>query len=82
MKRLLLCVFLGLSILSLCLCACSKKEEAKQEKGKIEQMTDEAAEVIVTKIRTPMDRARSVKEQEIDRAQAMDDAIDEALEEK
>lgn len=82
MKRLLAHVILGVSIFSLCFPACSKKEEAKQEKGKIEQMTDEAAEVIVTKIRTPMDRARSVKEQEVDRAQAMDEAIDEALQEE
>ena len=82
MKRLLAHVILGVSIFSLCFPACSKKEETKQEKGKIEQMTDEAAEVIVTKIRTPMDRARSVKEQEIDRAQAMDEAVDEALQEE
>jgi hypothetical protein len=40
-------------------------------------MTDEAAEVIVTKIRTPMDRAHSVKEMEKERAQAIDEALEE-----
>jgi len=71
-RRLLACALIGFSFF-----ACSKKEEAEPEKGDIEKMTDEAADVIVNKIRTPMDRARSVKELEEDRAKAMDEAINE-----
>ena len=82
MRRLLVCVLIGLSFVCFGFSACSKKEGAESEKGAIEKMTDDAAEAIVNKIRTPMDRARSVKELEQDRARAMDEAIDEAMDEK
>ena len=77
MRRLLTCALIGFSFVCFSFFACSKKEEAEPEKGAIEKMTDEAADVIVNKIRTPMDRARSVKELEEDRAKAMDEAINE-----
>ena len=41
--------------------ACSKNEEVDRKKGAIEKMTDHTAEVIGTKIRTPIDQARSVQ---------------------
>ena len=82
MRRLLVCALIGFSFVCLSFLGCSKKEEGEPEKGAIEKMTDEAAEVIVNKIRTPMDRARSVKELEEDRAKAMDEAMNEAVEEK
>ena len=55
--------------------ACSKKEEKVPEKGKIDQMTDHAAEVIVDTIKTPIDRARSVKEKEKERAKNIDESL-------
>jgi hypothetical protein len=76
-KRFCVCVLIGFSCLCLSLLACSKKEEAEPEKGAIEKMTDEAADVIVNKIRTPMDRARSVEDLQQDRAKAMEEALDE-----
>ena len=77
MKSVILYSVIGLVILGLNLVSCAKKEETEPEKGKIEQMTDEAAEVIVKKIRTPMDRARSVKKMEIDRARGIDQTLEE-----
>lgn len=57
--------------------ACSKNEDGEPEKGKIEKMTDHAADVIVEKIKTPIDRARSAKEMEIERARGIDEALKE-----
>ena len=77
MKRIMVYTVVGLVALSLNLVACAKKEETEPKKGKIEKMTDEAAEVIVKKIRTPMDRARTVKKMEIDRARDIDQRLEE-----
>jgi hypothetical protein len=41
--------------------ACSRNEELEREKGSIEKMTDDAADAIGTRIRTPIDQARSVQ---------------------
>jgi hypothetical protein len=77
MKRLLLSACLGFILFCLGFSACSKKEEAQQEKGRIEKMTDETADAIVARIRKPMDQARAVKDLEQDRAKAMEKALDE-----
>lgn len=57
------------------LSACSKEKEGEPEKGKIEQMTDEAADAIVKRIRTPLDKARSTKEAEDERLKAFDEEL-------
>lgn len=58
---------------------CTKNDEQQaveiEEKGKIEQMTDKAAEAGVKKIRTPMDKARATQELGDDRLEAMDKAL-------
>ncbi|OEU48838.1 MAG: hypothetical protein BA872_01380 [Desulfobacterales bacterium C00003060] len=55
--------------------ACSKDEGAESEKGTIEKMTDHAADVVVDKIRTPMEKARSVKDLEEKRMRGVDEAL-------
>ena len=69
------------ALLSLFFCmslfACSKKEEVEPEKGKIDKMTDQAADAIVTKIRTPLDQAQSAKASEDERVKALDEALKE-----
>ena len=57
--------------------ACSKKEEADPKKGKIDEMTDRAADAIVTKIRTPLGKAQSTKASEDERVKALDEALKE-----
>jgi hypothetical protein len=41
------------------------------EKGTIEKMTDKAAKEMVNKIRTPIDKARSAKDQQEDKLDAL-----------
>ena len=58
---------------------CTKKDEQQaekiEEKGKVEQMTDQAAEKAVTKIRTPIDKARNTQKIGDDRLESMDKAL-------
>ena len=57
--------------------ACSKNEDVEPEKGKIEKMTDHAADVIVEKIKTPIERARSAKDMEKERMRGIDETLKE-----
>jgi len=58
-------------------CTKNDKQQAEEieEKGNIEQMTDQAAEKAVKKIRTPIDKARSTQELGDDRLESMDKAL-------
>jgi len=71
--------FLGavtVSFLLVLTAGCSKNEEQQaEEKGKIEKMTDQAAETAVKKIRTPMDKARATQNLGNERLEEMDKAL-------
>ena len=74
--------YLGMSALVLALvfqAGCAKNEEQQaeevQEKGRIEQMTDQAADEAVKKIRTPINKARTTRDYGDDRLESMDKAI-------
>ena len=73
--------FLGLAALGLVLIVstgCTKSDEQQaddEERGRIEQMTDQAAEKVEKKIQTPLDRARSTKDLGDDRLEEMDKAM-------
>ena len=58
---------------------CAKNDEQQaeesEEKGRIEQMTDQTAEKAVKKIRTPMDKARNTQNLGDDRLESMDEAL-------
>jgi hypothetical protein len=58
---------------------CTKNDEQQageiEEKGRIEQMTDETAEKAVKKIRTPMDKARNTQNLGDERLESMDKAL-------
>ena len=58
---------------------CTKNDEQQaeeiEEKGRIEQMTDETAEKAVRKIRTPMDKARNTQNLGDERLESMDKAL-------
>ncbi|UCG81719.1 MAG: hypothetical protein JSV60_05440 [Desulfobacterales bacterium] len=77
MKRVV--IYLAIAFVGFCMnvSACSKKEEVEPEKGKIDKMTDQAADAIVQKIRTPMNQARSAKQLEDERTKALDEALEE-----
>lgn len=77
MKRLLICLATALVVLSTSFSGCSKDEGVERDKGKIEKMTDHAADIAVGKIRTPMDQARSVKDSEESRMRGLDKTLKE-----
>ena len=55
---------------------CSSSEEQQvEEKGRIDKMTDQAAETAVKKIRTPMDKARATQDLGDKRLEEMDKAL-------
>ena len=49
--------------------------EPAAEKGAIKKMTEEAAREAVNQIRTPIDKARSVAQQQEEKAKELDDAV-------
>ena len=79
MKKMMTYCVLALLLGGAGLLACSnnKEAEAEAEKGRIEKMTDKAAKKIVNRIRTPINKARSVKDQQEDRLDNMDESLKE-----
>ena len=75
MKRLLICFATALVILCISFSGCSKDEGVEREQGKIEKLTDHAADIAVGKIRTPIDQARSVKDVEESRMMGLDETL-------
>jgi hypothetical protein len=62
--------------LSLVFSGCSKEEEElSEEKGRIDKMTDEAADKAVKKIRTPINKARGTSNLGDQRLEEMDKAL-------
>ena len=77
MKKMMTYSVLALLLGGAALLACSnnKEAEAESEKGRIEIMTDKAAKKIVNRIRTPINKARAVKDQQEDRLSDMDESV-------
>lgn len=75
MKRILSYCLIGVMMLSGAFWGCSDKKEPALEKGAIKKMTEETAREAVNQIRTPIDKARSVAQQQQDKAKEMDDAL-------
>jgi hypothetical protein len=61
------------------LLACSNSNEAQSasQKGAIEKMTDKAAQNAINRIRTPLDKARTVADQEEGRFTDMDESLND-----
>jgi hypothetical protein len=76
-------VFTAVAIVSVLVfqanCAKNDEQQAEEseEKGRIEQMTDQTAEKAVKKIRTPIDKAHATQELGDDRMESMDKALQE-----
>jgi hypothetical protein len=75
MKRVLPYCLIGVMMLSGAFLSCSDKKEPAPEKGAIKKMTEETAREAVNQIRTPIDKARSVAQQQGDKAKEMDDTL-------
>ena len=77
MKKIIIFCIFALLFGSVTFLACSndKEKEAKAEKGTMEKMTDKAAKKMVNRIRTPMNKARSVKVGQEKRLDDMDESL-------
>jgi len=56
-------------------CSNNKETESKAEKGTVEKMTDKAAEEMVNRIRTPINKARAVNDRQEDRLKDMEESL-------
>ena len=77
MKKMLLYAVIALLLGGAAFLACSNNKEAGPEKGTIEKMTDKTAKKVVNKIRTPMEKAQSIKNQQEDRLSDMEENLKE-----
>ena len=77
MKTFLPCSLVVLLLCSATVFSCSPKEEADPEKGAIEKLTDQAADELTNRIRTPIEKARSAANQQEDRMRSVDDQLKE-----
>ena len=77
MKKILLTAVIVMLLGGAALVACSNNKEAESEKGTIEKMTDKTAKEVVNRIRTPIDKAQSVKNQQEDRLSDMEKSLKE-----
>ena len=77
MKKMLLYAVIALLLSSTTLLSCSKNKEAESEKGTIETVIDKTAKEVVRRIRTPIEKARSVKNRQEDRLSDMEEALKE-----
>ena len=77
MKKIVTYLAIALFLSCTIFFACSKDVESEKGKGEIEKMTDHTADVIVEKIRTPIEKARSVKGMEEDRMRGIDETLKE-----
>lgn len=75
MKRVLSYCVIGVALASSAFWGCSDKKEPAPAKNAIKKMTEETAREAVNQIRTPIDKARSVAQQQEDKAKKMDDAL-------
>ncbi|MDY6989873.1 MAG: hypothetical protein SWQ30_17665 [Thermodesulfobacteriota bacterium] len=74
MRGTVKCFAALLALFCIGLSACSKDKGGEPEKGAIKERTDRAAEVMVDRIKTPIESARSVDEMARDRIKGMDEA--------
>ncbi|UCD89631.1 MAG: hypothetical protein JSW04_14670 [Desulfobacterales bacterium] len=77
MKKMLLYSVIAVLLGSAVFFACSNNKEAEAEKGRIEKMTDKTAKEVVNRIRTPIDKAQSVKNKQEDRMSEMEKTLKE-----
>ncbi|MDL1977528.1 MAG: hypothetical protein LWX52_05430 [Deltaproteobacteria bacterium] len=75
MKEMLLCFVVAVLLGSTAFFGCSNDKEGKSEKGAIEKLTDKTAKEVVRIIRTPIDNARSVKNQQENRFRNMEETL-------
>lgn len=69
------CLAILLLVLLLGLGGCGGGGEAEPEKSAVDAATDKAAETVVRKVRTPLDKAAATKNLGDERMKAMDEGL-------
>jgi len=77
MTRKLLHYTMALLLAGIFLGACSGSSDEESEKGAIRQMTDQVADEMVHKMRSPIDKARVAKESGEDHLSELEDAAED-----
>ena len=77
MKKRLVYFTMTLLFSGIFLWGCSSDTEGESEKGAIKQMTDQVAKDLVHQIRSPINKARAVKEREEERLNDQEDTAEE-----
>ena len=77
MTKKLLYFTIALLFAGMSLWGCSSDTEGESEKGAIKQMTDQVAKDLVHQIRSPINKARAVKEREEERLKDQEDTVEE-----
>jgi hypothetical protein len=77
MTRKLLHFTMALFLAGIFLGACSGSSDEDSEKGAIRQMTDQVADEMVHKMRSPIDKARLAKESGEDHLSELEDAAED-----
>ena len=75
MKKILSYCLIGVVLFGGAFWSCSDKKEPAAEKGAIQKMTEETAREAVNQIRTPIDKARSVAQQQEEKNKELDDTL-------
>ncbi|MBW2441738.1 MAG: hypothetical protein JRH12_14775 [Deltaproteobacteria bacterium] len=78
MKKLFFHITVAALMAGLSLWGCSGNSGEEAEKGAIRKMTDEVAHDLAHRIKDPIDKARSVKNQEQDRLDDLEDTAEES----
>ena len=77
MTKKILHIAVALIVAGMFLWSCSVNSDGDSEKGAIRQMTDQVADEMVHKMRSPIDKARVAKDQGIDRLSDMEDFVED-----
>lgn len=77
MKKMVLFTVMALLFGCSTLFSCSDNKKAESEKGIIKTFTDKTAKDVAGRILAPMEKARSVKDQQEDRFSDMEESVKE-----
>ena len=77
MIKKLLHFVMALFLAGMFLVACSGGGDGESEKGAIRQMTDQVADEMVHKMRSPIDKARLARESGEDHLSDLEDAVED-----
>ena len=80
MTKKILHITMALIMVGMSLLACSGGSDGESEKGAVRQMTDQVADEMVHKMRSPIDKARVARDQGEEHIGELEDAVEDTEE--